>query len=49
MGEKSRGNFRIGYCMRTDCQNRTDDVCAICYRFSEYRAPQDEPNDEDEQ
>lgn len=46
MGAKSRGNWSLGYCMKTDCQNRTDDKCSECFRFSNYRPPQDEPNDE---
>lgn len=38
MGAKSRGNWKLGYCMRVDCLNRTDDVCAECFRFSKYRS-----------
>ena len=37
MGAKSRGNWQIGYCLRVDCLNRTDDGCSDCFRFSNYR------------
>lgn len=45
MGAKSRGNFKLGYCMRTDCTNR-DKKCDVCLRFSEYKTPKgDSEND----
>lgn len=35
MGSKSRGNWKTGVCLKTDCKNR-DIRCDICIRFSEY-------------
>jgi hypothetical protein len=36
MGAKSRGNWRVGYCMKDDCKNRGR--CDDCIRFSLYEA-----------
>lgn len=35
MGYKSRGNYPVSFCLKTDCVNR-DFVCEQCVRFSEY-------------
>lgn len=35
MGYKSRGNYAVGACLKTDCVNR-DFVCEQCIRFSHY-------------
>lgn len=35
-GPKSRGNFKLGICMKFDCKNR-DKKCKECIRFSRYR------------
>jgi len=45
-GEKSRGNWQLGLCLREDCINRGDDSCVDCFRFSKYQAPKDQPNDD---
>lgn len=34
MGAKSRGNFRVGLCLK-ECKNR-EKKCAECYGFSKY-------------
>lgn len=34
---KSRGNFRVPECMKFDCAARTDESCAGCIRFSNYK------------
>lgn len=47
MGQKSRGNWRLGYCTRVDCMNRNDDGCSDCFRFSNYMIiNEDEAKDE---
>ncbi len=38
MGMKSRSNWNLGMCLRVDCMNRTDDGCSDCFRFSNYKA-----------
>ena len=45
MGAKSRGNWNLGYCMKTDCKNRGK--CDDCFRFSLYEAV-NEDGDQDE-
>ena len=35
MGSKTRGNYPVSFCLKTDCVNR-DFVCEQCVRFSEY-------------
>lgn len=35
MGFKSRSNWKLGFCMKTDCLNR-DKLCEDCFRFSLY-------------
>ena len=34
MGAKSRGNWRMGMCLKSDCKNRGR--CDECFRFSLY-------------
>jgi len=36
MGSKSRGNWNINFCMKSDCANR-DTKCKECIRFSNYK------------
>lgn len=47
MGEKSRGNWSFGFCMKFDCQNRDDELkCKkTCQRHMNY-VPKDEKNEE---
>lgn len=40
MGAKSRGNWQLGYCMKTDCRNR-EKKCEDCFRFSNYEVKDD--------
>lgn len=35
MGYKSRGNYTVGVCLKSDCVNR-DFVCEQCIKFSHY-------------
>ena len=35
VGYKSRGNYQVNLCLKSDCVNR-DFVCEQCIRFSEY-------------
>ena len=41
-GPKSRGSFKIGFCMKEDCKNRERPVnkdtsyCDMCIKFSLY-------------
>ena len=35
MGYKSRGNYQVGVCLKTDCVNR-DFSCQSCVKFSHY-------------
>lgn len=35
MGVKSKGNYRIAFCIKTDCSNR-DIKCKECIRYNEY-------------
>lgn len=44
MGAKSRGNWSVGFCMKTDCANRGD--CDDCIRFSLYH-PVNEDSEKD--
>jgi hypothetical protein len=36
MGEKSRENYNINFCVKGDCENR-DIKCNVCIRFNEYK------------
>jgi len=36
MTTKSRSNYRIGFCYRTDCLNR-DVKCNICLFYNQYK------------
>ncbi len=36
MGAKSRGNFLVGRCLRSDCANRGK-LCGSCFKFGLYR------------
>lgn len=38
MSYKSRGNYKMGLCLKSDCSNR-DLKCESCVRFSEYTQP----------
>jgi hypothetical protein len=40
MGYKSRGNYPVNWCARTECLNR-DKECAYCLHFSEYKPPKE--------
>ena len=35
MGAKTRGNWQLRFCLRTDCRHR-DKRCDRCFQFSEY-------------
>jgi hypothetical protein len=48
MGAKSRGNFKLVYCMKVDCLNRHDDGCSDCFRFSNYEAVNEDGRKDEE-
>lgn len=37
VGAKSRGNFKIEFCIKSDCKNRKT-KCKECIRYSEYES-----------
>lgn len=41
MSYKSRGNWKIGICLKTKCINRPE-KCSQCFRFSEYKERSDD-------